>query len=97
MQIVEDLIGKEAIDDSGNIMGIVKDVVWDFEANHVESIVVEERSSGLSSIMGSKPKQFISYEHIYSIGDKILVSIKIAPAEPEEEDSLGLGRFNLNF
>lgn len=33
MNIAEDLLGKEVIDDSGNLMGVLKDVTWDFEEN----------------------------------------------------------------
>ena len=98
MQILEELIGKEVVDNSGNVMGIVKDIEWDSEVNRVESLVVEERGSGLSSLIGSKPRQMVPYENIFSIGDKVLVNIKFtAPEKEEEEDTLGLGRFNLRI
>ena len=37
MKINNDLIGKEVIDDSGDQVGIVKDVEWNPESNSVES------------------------------------------------------------
>ena len=95
VQVIEYIIGKEVIDDSGNIMGIVKDIEWDFENNRVDSLVVEEKRGGFS--LGSKPRQTVPYEHIYSIGDKILISIKFVAEQEEEEDTLGLNKLKLNF
>lgn len=99
MNIAEDLLGKEVIDDSGIIMGIVKDVTWDFADNRVESLVVEKRGQGFFSAFGSGDKSFVLYENIHSIGDKVLVNIKMpAPQEEEEEkDEFGLKRIGLGL
>ena len=99
MNIAEDLFGKEVIDDSGMLLGIVKDVVWDFENNRVESLVVEKGAGGFRSIFGSGERNLVLYENVHSIGDKILVNIRFSPAEKgelEEEGSM-LDRFNLRI
>lgn len=99
MNIAEDLFGKEVIDDSGIVMGIVKDVVWDFENNRIESLVVEKGAGGFRSIFGSGERNLVLYENIHSIGDKILVNIKFSKAvksEGEEEENM-LDRFGLRI
>lgn len=99
MNIAEDLFGKEVIDNSGMLLGVVKDVVWDFENNRVESLVVEKGAGGFRSIFGSGESTLVLHENIHSIGDKILVNIKISTTEKneyEEEESI-LDRFNLRF
>lgn len=73
LNVVEKLIGLEVINGSGNLLGVVKDIVWDFESNRIEAVVVEEKAQGLLSRIGSGEKQFISYERIHAIGDKVLV------------------------
>lgn len=95
MNIAEDLLRKEVIDDSGIVMGVVKDVTWDFVNNRVESLVVEKGGNLLSS----GEKKYVSYENIHSIGDKVLVNIKFSPTkeETEDEDEFGLNRFRLKF
>jgi sporulation protein YlmC with PRC-barrel domain len=93
LNIAEDLLGKEVIDDSGIVMGVVKDVIWDFGNNRIDSLVVE-KSGGFFSRSGEK--KFVLYENIHSIGDKILVNIKISPPE-EENDEFSLNRFGLRF
>ena len=99
MNIAEDLFGKEVIDDSGMLLGIVKDVVWDFESNRIESLVVEKGAGGFRSIFGSGDRSLVLYENIHSIGDKILVNIKFLPAEKGESEEEGsmLDRFNLRI
>jgi len=98
LNIAEDLFGKEVIDDSGMLLGVVKDVVWDFENNRVESLVVEKGAGGFLSIFGSGEKTSVLYENIHSIGDKILANIKFSTAEknePEEESMLDSFRLRL--
>ncbi len=98
LNIAEDLLGKEVIDDSGNLMGVVKDVTWDFENNVVESLLIAK--GGGFSLFGSGEKQFVPYENIHSIGDKVLVNIKFVKPEEDEEkekDELGLNRFGLRI
>ena len=100
MNIAEDLLGKEVIDDSGMSMGVVKDVTWDFETNHVEALIVEMGGGGFRSLFGSGDRNLVSYDNIHSIGDKILVNIKFsAPKEnrTEEEDENILDRFRMGL
>ena len=99
MNIAEELFGKEVIDDSGMLLGIVKDVVWDFENNRIESLVVEKGAGGFRGVFGSGERNLVLYENIHSIGDKILVNIKFqAPEknEGEEEENM-LDRFGLKI
>jgi len=77
-------------------MGVVKDVTWDFNNNTVESLVVEEKGAGLSSMFRSSPKKYILYENIHSIGDKILINTHLTVTE-EDKDEFGLNRFKLDF
>ncbi len=97
LNITEDLLGKEVIDDSGMLMGVVRDVIWDFENNRVESLVVEKGGGGFRSIFGSGEKNFILYENIHSIGDKILVNIKFSAPEKSEEGENLLSQFGLKL
>jgi sporulation protein YlmC with PRC-barrel domain len=99
VNIADDVFGKEVIDDSGIVMGVVKDVVWDFENNRMESLVVEKGGGGLRSIFGSGERNLVLYEHIHSIGDKILVNIKFSAVEKNESDEEEnmLDRFNLRI
>jgi sporulation protein YlmC with PRC-barrel domain len=101
LNIAEDLLGKEVIDDSGIVMGVVKDVTWDFENNRIESLVVEKGGGGFLSF-GSGEKTFVSYENIHSIGDKVLVNIKVSQStenkeNEEEKDEFGLNRIGLRL
>lgn len=95
MNIVEDLLGKEVIDDSGNLVGIVKDVAWNYEMNSVESLVVEKGGGGILSF-GSGERKFVSYDSIHSIGDKVLINIRITQTKKEEEEESGSDRFGLS-
>jgi len=71
MKIDEELIGKEVVDDSGNQLGVVKDVEWDWETNKIEYIILKEE--GLSAKLGLGTKEIMPYEQIDAIGEKILV------------------------
>lgn len=73
LNVVEELQGKEVIDGTGKLVGKVKDIVWNFKSNQVESLVVEEQGGNLLNRIRSSEKQFIPYGRIHSIGDKVLV------------------------
>lgn len=73
INVVDELQGKEVIDGSGKLVGKVKDILWDFKSNKIESLVVEEQNGSFLSRIRSDEKQFIPYERIHSIGDKLLV------------------------
>jgi sporulation protein YlmC with PRC-barrel domain len=71
MKISDELIGKDVIDKSGDQVGLVKDVEWDFEANAVRSIILKE--AGISAKIGLGNKKIVPYEMIDVIGDKVLI------------------------
>ena len=73
LNVVDELIGLEVIDGTGKLLGTVKDVVWDFKMNRINALVVEEKGGGFLSRIGSGEKQFIAYERIHAIGNKVLV------------------------
>ncbi len=72
MKIVDELKGKEVIDDKGDKVGNVSDVEWNPETNKVESLIVTE-GGGPSAKIGRREKRIIPYEKIHSIGEKVLL------------------------
>jgi sporulation protein YlmC with PRC-barrel domain len=70
MKISDELIGKDVIDESGDQIGIVNDVEWDFETNTVTSIHLKE--AGISAKIGLG-KKIVPYEKIEAIGDTVLI------------------------
>ncbi len=75
MKISDELIGKDVIDESGDQIGIVNDVDWDFEANRVISIHLKE--AGISAKIGLGDKKIVPYEKIETIGDTVLIKGRI--------------------
>jgi len=73
INVADGLLGKEVVDGTGKLVGNVKDVVWNFKSNEVESLVVEESGGSFLSRIRSGEKQVIPYERLHSVGDKILV------------------------
>ncbi|MGL4670192.1 MAG: PRC-barrel domain-containing protein [Methanobacteriaceae archaeon] len=71
MDFMEDLSGKEAIDNAGNIIGIVNDIEINKDLKRIESIILKE--SNLSSKLGFGKKKIISINKIKAIGDKIFI------------------------
>ena len=71
MKISDELIGKDVIDESGDQIGIVNDVEWDFETNTVTSIHLKE--AGISAKIGLGDKKIVPYEKIEAIGDNVLI------------------------
>lgn len=92
VNVAEELLGKEVIDGHGKLVGQVKDIVWNFRSNEVESLLVEDKSGGLLSRIGSGEKQIIPYNRIHSIGDRILID-----AEFDECLDLGLNQYRLEI
>ena len=79
MKISEELIGKKVIDESGDQIGIVNDVEWDFETNTVTSIHLKE--AGISAKIGLGDKKIVPYEKIEAIGDTVLIKGRIFKTE----------------
>ena len=79
MKISDELIGKDVIDESGDQLGLVNDVDWDFETNTVTSIILKE--AGISAKIGLGDKKIVPYEKIEAIGDTVLIKGKIFKTE----------------
>ncbi len=75
MKIEDDLLGKEVIDASGDKVGTVKEVEWDFQTKKVESIELEE--AGISSKIGLGDKRVVPINEVKEIGDKVLIKTRI--------------------
>lgn len=75
MKIDDGLLGKEVIDASGDKVGIVKEVEWDFNSKKVESIELEE--AGISSKIGLGEKKVVPINEVKEIGDKVLIKTRI--------------------
>ncbi len=71
MRIEDDLIGKEVIDASGDQVGIVKDVEWDFQSKKVRSIELKE--AGLSAKIGLGENTIVPINMVEEIGDTVLI------------------------
>ncbi len=71
MKIADELLGKDVVDESGDQIGLVDDVEWDFENNTVKSIILKE--AGISAKIGLGDHKIVSYEMIESIGDNVLI------------------------
>jgi sporulation protein YlmC with PRC-barrel domain len=71
MKIDSELVRKEVIDASGDQVGVVKDVEWDFDSKRVEFIELEE--GGISSKLGLGDKKIVPIDMVNEIGDKVLI------------------------
>lgn len=72
MKIIDELKGKEVIDNQGNKVGDVSDVEWNQETNKVEQLLVSE---GASAKIGISDKTKISIDDVDSIGEKVLLKV----------------------
>jgi sporulation protein YlmC with PRC-barrel domain len=75
MKIESELIGKDVIDSSGDQVGVVKDVYWDFNPKLVESIELEV--AGISSKIGLGEKKIVPINMVDEIGDILLLKSKL--------------------
>ena len=75
MKIEQELVGKEVIDASGDQVGVVKDVEWDFNTKKVESIELKE--AGISAKIGLGEKKIVPINMVDQIGDKVLIKGRI--------------------
>ncbi|WP_455644961.1 PRC-barrel domain-containing protein [Methanosphaera sp.] len=80
MRLLNELIGKEVLDNSASIMGKIKDVELDTSTNRLEALIVKK--GGISESIGiSKNEIIIPFEMINRIGDKIILKQEINEAE----------------
>ena len=76
MRLLDDIIGKEILDSSANILGKVKDIEIDTASNRIDSIIITKSSKGglTNKIGSSKPsEEIIPFERKKKIGDKIIL------------------------
>lgn len=72
MRVVQDIIGKEVIDNSASIIGKIKDVEFNSKTQEIEAIVLNK--GGISENLGiSKGETIVPYDMIRSMGDKVLL------------------------
>lgn len=93
VNVADELLGKEVIDGTGKLVGKVKDIVWNFKNNEIESLMVEETGGSFLSRIRSGEKLSIPYERIHSIGDRILIDAEF----DECGYNLNLDRYSLGI
>lgn len=71
MKIEDELIGKEVIDASGDQVGVVKDVEWDFKSKNVTAFELKE--AGLTAKIGLGENKIVPIDMVSEVGDKVLV------------------------
>lgn len=79
MKINDEILGKEVIDESGDQVGVVKEVDWDVSHNKVTSIILKE--GGISAKIGLGEKKIVPYNNIQEIGDKVLIRGRLFSSE----------------
>ncbi len=73
MRIMQEIIGKEVLDNSAIVLGRVKDVEVNIETNEIEALILGK--GGIAESLGlSDGEIIISYDIIKEIGDKILIN-----------------------
>lgn len=80
MRLLDDIVGKEVLDNKASVMGKVKDIEIDTASNKIESIIVSKGGIG-ESIGISKNEILVPFEMINRIGDKIILKQTIDDAE----------------
>jgi sporulation protein YlmC with PRC-barrel domain len=75
MKIDDGLLGKEVIDASGDKIGVVKDVEWDFNSKKVEAIELKEES--ISSKIGLGENKTVPINEVKEIGDRVLIKTRV--------------------
>lgn len=68
---MNDMIGKEVIDESGDQVGIVKDVEWNPQSKTVEYILLAE--GGISAKLGLGDKKLVPIDMVENIGEKVMI------------------------
>ena len=75
IKISDELIGKDVIDESGDLVGLINDVDWDFETNTVKSIILKE--TGISAKIGLCDKKIVPHGMIEAVGDKVMIKGRV--------------------
>ncbi|HIH35072.1 MAG TPA: photosystem reaction center subunit H [Methanosphaera sp.] len=72
MRLLNDIIGKEIVDGSGNVIGKVKDIEIDPSSKILDSIIIT-KSESRKKLMSTNEEEKIPFEMINGIGDKIML------------------------
>ncbi len=72
MRLLNDIIGKEIVDGSGNVIGKVKDIEIDPSSKILDSIIIT-KSESRKKLMSTNEEEKIPFEMINRIGDKIML------------------------
>ena len=72
MRLLNDIIGKEILDSSANVIGKVKDIEIDTSSKNLDFLIINKGSSG-KILKSSNEEEKIPFEMINSIGDKIIL------------------------
>lgn len=72
MRLLDDVIGKEILDSSANIVGKVKDIEINNSLNRIESLIIIKKGFS-KKIMSSNDEEKIPFENIDHVGDKIIL------------------------
>ena len=72
MRLLNDIIGKEILDSSANVIGKVKDIEIDNSSKNLDFLIINKGSSG-KILKSSNEEEKIPFEMINSIGDKIIL------------------------
>ena len=76
LRIMEEVIGKELLDSSANIIGRVKDIEVNATTNKIEALVLSK--GGISESLGLSGNEIlIPIDRVKEIGDKILLKNKM--------------------
>ncbi|MGB9978994.1 PRC-barrel domain-containing protein [Methanobacterium sp.] len=79
---IDEIKGKEVIDDKGNVLGEVEDIDLNFRNRRIEGIVL--RAGGLTGKIGRGETKVIPCNMIDAIGEKVLLKAK--PLTQEDLD-----------
>ena len=73
---IDDIKGKEVVDNEGNRVGEVEDIDLDLKNQRIEGLVL--RKGGLTAKIGLGDKRTIPCNMIDTIGDKVLLKMKVS-------------------
>jgi sporulation protein YlmC with PRC-barrel domain len=75
--MLSDLYGKQIISNTGRIVGVVEDLVLDFETGSVASLLIakiDDLTRGEGSLATKLAKNSVKYGRVKSIQESIIVS-----------------------
>lgn len=80
MRILNDIISKEVLDNTGNVIGKIKDIEIDTASKSIESLIISE--GGYGKRLGRKQEEKeVPFEMVSRIGDKVILKKEVSKAE----------------